>query len=149
MSAVGFPVTAHLLVTGTCGRILLLRNARDHGRWQLPGGRVEPGEAPSAAVEREAFEEIGLRLPSGPLLVVAWTAASRSGRRDRYAFLFATAAVERDRFDMICLQRREVDRWQLAEPGIADTLLHPLMVERVRVASGAGAATIYLEQRGN
>jgi 8-oxo-dGTP diphosphatase len=30
------------------------------GRWELPGGRVEPGEAEPAAVHRECREELGV-----------------------------------------------------------------------------------------
>jgi 8-oxo-dGTP diphosphatase len=30
--------------------------------WEVPGGKVEPGEAPDDAMLREAFEEAGLRL---------------------------------------------------------------------------------------
>ncbi|MCL8025719.1 (deoxy)nucleoside triphosphate pyrophosphohydrolase [Nocardioides bruguierae] len=37
------------------------------GRWELPGGKVEPGEPPAAAVEREVDEELGCEVE-----VVAW-----------------------------------------------------------------------------
>ena len=30
------------------------------GLWTLPGGRVDPGETPAQAAEREAFEEAGV-----------------------------------------------------------------------------------------
>jgi ADP-ribose pyrophosphatase YjhB (NUDIX family) len=42
------------------GRILLIRRA-DNGLWAMPGGALEVGETPAAGVEREAFEESGLR----------------------------------------------------------------------------------------
>ncbi|HSX05690.1 MAG TPA: NUDIX hydrolase [Candidatus Saccharimonadales bacterium] len=40
------------------GRVLLLREA--DGRWELPGGGLEHGEDPKAALAREVAEETGL-----------------------------------------------------------------------------------------
>ncbi|MDE0447218.1 MAG: NUDIX domain-containing protein [Spirochaetaceae bacterium] len=44
------------------GRLLLVRMARglDEGRWTLPGGGIEWGEHPDAAVVRELEEETGI-----------------------------------------------------------------------------------------
>jgi ADP-ribose pyrophosphatase YjhB (NUDIX family) len=39
-------------------RVLLVRERSD-GRWSLPGGWADPGDAPSAAVTREILEETG------------------------------------------------------------------------------------------
>ena len=39
---------------------VLLCHRRDHDLWNLPGGRVERGEAPWDAVVREVKEEVGL-----------------------------------------------------------------------------------------
>lgn len=40
------------------GRILLMRRA-DNGRWGLPGGGCDVGEAPATGAAREAWEETG------------------------------------------------------------------------------------------
>lgn len=44
------------------GRVLAARRtapAATAGRWELPGGKVEPGETPEAALVREIAEELG------------------------------------------------------------------------------------------
>lgn len=38
------------------------------GGWELPGGKVEPGEQPLAALHREVAEELGVRVEVGPEL---------------------------------------------------------------------------------
>jgi ADP-ribose pyrophosphatase YjhB (NUDIX family) len=46
------------------GRLLVVRRANPpgRGRWSVPGGRVEPGEADRDAVVREVAEETGLQV---------------------------------------------------------------------------------------
>ena len=39
-------------------RILLVQHVE--GRWQLPGGAVDPGERPAEAMQRECREEAGI-----------------------------------------------------------------------------------------
>ena len=55
------------LVFDAAGRLLLIRrgHAPHEGLWSVPGGRVETGESLEAAVEREVFEETGLRVRVG------------------------------------------------------------------------------------
>jgi ADP-ribose pyrophosphatase YjhB (NUDIX family) len=38
------------------------------GLWSIPGGRVEPGEADTAALVREVLEETGLEIVPGHLI---------------------------------------------------------------------------------
>ncbi len=52
-------VVAHGALFDEDGKILLVRRA-DDGRWNLPGGWVDPNEAPAAAAVREVKEETGL-----------------------------------------------------------------------------------------
>jgi mutator protein MutT len=41
------------------GEVLLLKR-RDDGKWDTPGGHIDPDETPAIAVERETLEETGL-----------------------------------------------------------------------------------------
>src|ERR1041385_6382590 len=50
---------------------LLLGRRKDNGKWTLPGGHIEDGEAPEQAPRRELFEEAGLPAASlSPLKTV-------------------------------------------------------------------------------
>ncbi len=64
-------------------RVLLLRRGPTApwmpGRWNLPGGNIDPGETPREAAVREAKEEAGVRIQDLSLLSVVddagWAAA--------------------------------------------------------------------------
>ncbi len=60
-----FPVVAVALVDAD-GRILVQQRPEGKpmaGLWEFPGGKVEPGETPEAALIRELEEELGIVVP--------------------------------------------------------------------------------------
>ncbi|WP_375498086.1 (deoxy)nucleoside triphosphate pyrophosphohydrolase [uncultured Jatrophihabitans sp.] len=56
------------------GQVLAARRSRPvdlAGRWEFPGGKVEPGEDDRAALTRECREELGVEIEVGRQLVSA------------------------------------------------------------------------------
>ncbi|HJZ33202.1 MAG TPA: (deoxy)nucleoside triphosphate pyrophosphohydrolase [Hyphomicrobiaceae bacterium] len=61
------------------GRVLLAKRPPGRplaGLWEFPGGKVEPGETPEAALIRELKEELGITVD--PKCLAAFTFASHS-----------------------------------------------------------------------
>lgn len=51
------------------GKVLCARRAADAtlpGMWEFPGGKVEPSESPTTALEREIAEELDCSINVGP-----------------------------------------------------------------------------------
>lgn len=76
MSRVRKLVVAGLII-GDDGRVLITQRRADQAlplQWEFPGGKVEPGEAPVAALVRELREELGVEVAVGRIWEVLFHA---------------------------------------------------------------------------
>jgi 8-oxo-dGTP diphosphatase len=72
-------VGVKVLLKSTEGNYLLMRRAVDpsaiqktfQGKWDIPGGRINPGTTLMENLAREVMEETGLTMTSEPVLVAA------------------------------------------------------------------------------
>ena len=62
--APSYTVGAIVVITDQEGRVLLVRQSYRRN-WGLPGGLLQRGEDPAAAVVREVMEEVGVRIKVG------------------------------------------------------------------------------------
>ncbi len=94
----------------SAGRVLISKRLQDggpdSGKWEFPGGKVERGEKPEQALEREIMEELGIRIGVGK--EYASVRVERGGRMiDLRAFMARKLDGEPS-----CLQCAEV-KWVL------------------------------------
>lgn len=83
-----------LIVVGAAiirdGRILAAQRAEPQdlrGRWEFPGGKVDPGETPAEALARECVEELGVTVRPLHQLGESEPFPSPGGNRTRPAVL--------------------------------------------------------------
>ncbi|MEL6289378.1 MAG: (deoxy)nucleoside triphosphate pyrophosphohydrolase [Pseudomonadota bacterium] len=63
------------------GRVLLAKRPEgrsDAGLWEFPGGKIEPGETPEAALIRELHEELGIDVTAACLAPFTFASTARS-----------------------------------------------------------------------
>ncbi|MCL2803458.1 MAG: (deoxy)nucleoside triphosphate pyrophosphohydrolase [Micrococcales bacterium] len=78
MTPAGRPIHVVGAVITHNGRILACRRrpgVRDAGLWEFPGGKVEAGESPEIALQREVQEELGVSIAVGGLVARSITPA--------------------------------------------------------------------------
>lgn len=104
------------------GRLLAgLRQQGKHlgGLWELPGGKVDPGETPEEALVRELREELGIEVEVGLALEpVSWHYESGSIRLLSYACEIRSGELtpmSHERIEWIGLSELEAIEWAPAD----------------------------------
>lgn len=72
----GQPVRVVAAVLRKDGRVLACRRSAERsagGRWEFPGGKIEPGESAQEALRREISEELGVTIIVGEHLDTSTT----------------------------------------------------------------------------
>ncbi|MBA8929488.1 8-oxo-dGTP pyrophosphatase MutT (NUDIX family) [Kutzneria viridogrisea] len=112
---------------------MLLVQPRGTHSWSLPGGTIEPGEAPDAACTREVHEETRLQLPVLDLLFSGYTQPHEPGWPGTITFLFDLGRWDAAMLGrQVMLQSAELDDWRWCPDGdVLDSLL-PAQAHRLR-----------------
>lgn len=105
---------AQMLVRDPGQRVLLCQLTYKFD-WDLPGGVVEVGESPQLAAVREVEEELGLRLPAGPLLLTDWL-PPWGGWDDALCLVFDGGVQPAEVTDRIQAQAREIRTAEFCDP---------------------------------
>lgn len=105
-------VAAGLVIRDDGGRVLAVKPNYKEG-WLLPGGTVDPGEAPRKAARREGREELGLDIEPGALLLIAHSAFP-DPVGDGLSFLYDGGLLPGGAH--IILQEEELTEWRWVGP---------------------------------
>ncbi|MDY6771067.1 MAG: NUDIX domain-containing protein [Candidatus Nanohaloarchaea archaeon] len=111
------------------GDVLAVRRAADDvqepGIWELPGGRLSPGEEPRAGLQREVEEETGLDVELHEPLTVRHF--DRDDGQTVTMIVFRCGAGDRD---VVLSEEHEEERWVLLDD--AEATLNEFFHREVR-----------------
>ncbi|WUD76496.1 NUDIX domain-containing protein [Streptomyces sp. NBC_00510] len=123
-------LAAGVLLFDEDDRVLLVDPTYKPG-WEFPGGVVEPGEPPARAGMREVAEELGLRLPVVPrLLVVDWEPPLPPGYGG-LRLLFDGGRLPAADAERLLLPGAELRGWRFATEDEAASMLPPVRHTRL------------------
>jgi len=136
-------VIAHVLIRE--GERVLLCETQVKPDWELPGGIVEPLEAPRVGAIREVREELGIDRDMGSLLVVDWM-PPYLGWDDALELIFDGGTTRDADLAQLVLQPTEIRSVRLCSLDEAAVLVTPICHRRLSIALGlTPGETAYLE----
>lgn len=131
-------VIAHVLFTDDAGRVLLLQTTYKDD-FELPGGVVEPLEAPVDGAVREVAEEIGLDVTLGVPALVDWM-PPLLGWADAIEFIWDAGSLDADRAAAMRLDPLEIAAAHWLAPDEVGEHVSELSARRIRLLLDARTA---------
>lgn len=107
------------------GRVLIARRPEDGllgGLWEFPGGKIEPGETPEEAADREVREEMGIEVVVGDPIASVDHA---------YSHFRITLHAFDARYVSGDVESRSATAWRWAAPGELDQYAFPAANKRI------------------
>lgn len=85
------------------GQVLLIRRAvkPDKGKWALPGGYMDAGEMPAAALQRELLEEVGLQVKVETMLEI-FPMVVTAGRSQGIVLAYHATPASAEQTTLVC-----------------------------------------------
>jgi 8-oxo-dGTP diphosphatase len=103
-------------------------------KWEFPGGKIEPGENPEAALRRELDEELGIQATVGPKVAEIRHNYGNGGTVELYFFLveqFAGEIQNRIFKDVRWVGKAEMPQFDFLEADVA--LVKDIAEEKIRL----------------
>ncbi|MGB3331117.1 MAG: NUDIX hydrolase [Thermomicrobiales bacterium] len=134
---------AGALITDPEDRILVVEPTYKD-TWEIPGGLVDPGEAPRTACTRELREELGLAILPGRLLVMDHQTLPPP-RDDSIMFVYDGGAITDPA--TIVLQASELRSFRFLPPHDLGSVLKPRLASRMVDALRARHEGLLIERQ--